>query len=136
MRTMKRIALFAVSLLLSAMPEALAQNEQKDLSTMAAEAADNLARMLKLEDWQIYQVDSTYQYNFAHLTEEYNNVHRSGASNSDLYRKVTDRWYEACDTTFHKIFNEEQWQKYLRTEYGKALREREKRQAKQAAKKK
>lgn len=133
---MKRIAIAAAALLLGAMPAALAQNEQKDIPTMAAESADYLAKMLDLEDWQIYQVDSTYQYNYTRLTEEYNAVRRSGASNSDLYRKVTDRWYAACDSSFQRIFTEEQWKKYLRTDAGKAMRAREKRQAKEAAKNK
>lgn len=132
---MKRIIILATLLLIGA-PAVLAQNEQKDVPTMAAEAADYLAKMIDLEDWQIFQVDSTFQYNFAHMTEEFNAVRKSGASNADLYQKVTDRWYAACDTTFMKIFNEDQWKKYLRTDYGKALRAREKRQANAEKKKK
>lgn len=132
---MKKIILTA-ALLLSTLPAALAQNnEQKDIPTMAAEAADYLAKMIDLEDYQIFQIDSTFQYNFAHMTEEFNAVRKSGASNSELYQKVTDRWYAACDSTFKKIFTEEQWKKYLRTDYGKALRAREKRQAAEARKK-
>lgn len=132
---MKRIAIAAAAALLATAPAAMAQDkEQKDITTMAAEAADYLAGIIKLEDWQIYRVDSTFQYNFLHMTEEYNTVRRSGASNADLYNKITDRWYAACDSTFKSFFTPEQWKKYLRTTYGKALRAREKRQAAEAKK--
>lgn len=132
---MKRIILATAALVLLAMPQASAQNnEQKDVPTMAAEAADYLNKMLNLEDWQVYRIDSTFLYNFAGMTKELDVIRKKGATNSDLYQQVSDKWMDACDTTFHKVLTDEQWTRYLKvTTYGKAKRERDKRNAKKAA---
>ena len=119
--------------------DAAAQNQQqgqqpKDAATMAAEAADYLQGMLSLDDRQVFQVDSTLQFNYSHMMAELEAVRRRGASNTDLYEVVSDKWSEANDTTFAKIFSDEQWKKYMRTPYGKQKRARDKRLAKKAVK--
>ena len=97
------------------------QQQPKDAATMAAESADYLQKFLNLEDYQVFLVDSDA-------------IRRRGALNSDLYQMATDRWYEANDTTFIKIFTSEQWKKYLRTDFGKMKKARDKRIAKKAGK--
>ncbi|MBO4571116.1 MAG: hypothetical protein J5699_04250 [Bacteroidales bacterium] len=111
---------------------AAAQEKPKDAATMAAESADYLQRMLDLEDYQVFLVDSTLQYNYDGMLKGIEAVRRQKATNSDLYQRVTDKWSEANDTTFFKIFSPEQWKKYMRTSFGKEKKAREKRQAKRA----
>ena len=100
------------------------QQQPKDAATMAAESAD----------YQVFLVDSTLQFNYDGLMKEVDAIRRRGALNSDLYQMATDRWYEANDTTFIKIFTSEQWKKYLRTDFGKMKKARDKRIAKKAGK--
>ena len=97
---------------------------------MAAETADYLQGILDLEDYQVFLVDSTLQHNYTEMFAELEAVRRKGASKSDLYQLVSDKWSEASDTTFFKIFSEEQWAKYMRTPYGKQKKARDKRLAK------
>ena len=134
---MKRfIRLFALAVL-AAMPftaEAQDNQKPKDAATMAAESADYLQNMLDLEDYQVFLVDSTLQYNYDGMLKGLEAVRRQKATNSDLYQRVTDKWSEANDTTFFKIFTPEQWKKYLRTSFGREKKAREKRQAKKAGK--
>ena len=111
------------------------QEKPKDAATMAAESADYLQKMLDLEDYQVFLVDSTLQYNYDMVMKEYEAIKRKGASGGDLYRMASDRWNEATDTTFFKIFTPEQWKKYLRTSFGKEKKARDKRLAKKAGKK-
>ena len=126
----------AISVLLLSAFSAFAQGgEQKDIPTMAAEAADYLNKILDLEDWQLYQVDSTFLHNYEGMTGEVEVLRKKGANNSDLYVQISDKWMDKCDSTFLKIFSEDQWKRYLKlTTYGKAKRERDKRNAKKAAK--
>ena len=138
---MKRIVRYIAVAVLALMPMAAAaqgngqgQEKPKDAATMAAESADYLQQFLDLEDYQVFLVDSTLQYNFDCLMKEYEAIRRKGASNSDLYQMATDRWYEANDTTFFKIFTEDQWKKYLRTSLGKMKKARDKRLAKKTKK--
>lgn len=138
---MKRIVRYIAVAVLALMPMAAAaqgngqgQEKPKDAATMAAESADYLQQFLDLEDYQVFLVDSTLQYNFDGLMKEYDAIKRRGAYNSDLYQMATDRWYEANDTTFIKIFTEDQWKKYLRTSLGKMKKARDKRLAKKTKK--
>lgn len=136
----KAVVVIAVMMITSA-GQAAAQNQQqgqqqpKDPATMAAEAADYLQGMLSLDDRQVFLVDSTLQFNYSNMVAELEAVRRRGASNTDLYEVVSDKWSEANDTTFAKIFSDEQWKKYMRTPYGKQKRARDKRLAKKASKK-
>lgn len=111
------------------------QQQPKDAATMAAEVADYLQGMLSLDDRQVFLVDSTLQFNYAHMMEELEAVRRKGASGTELYELVSDKWSEANDTTFVKFFSDEQWKKYMRTPYGKQKKARDKRLAKKAVRK-
>ena len=88
---------------------------------------DNLTRMFKLDDVQVFFVDSVLQYNFPAMTEEFDQTRKTGASNQDTYQAISDKWMAATDDAFEKIFTEEQWQKYLKSTYGKEKKRRDKR---------
>lgn len=139
---MKHIARYIAIVILAATPLTAAaqgngqnQEKPKDAATMAAEVADYLQGMLSLDDRQVFLVDSTLQFNYAHMMEELEAVRRKGASGTELYELVSDKWSEANDTTFVKFFSDEQWKKYMRTPYGKQKKARDKRLAKKAVRK-
>lgn len=118
-------------LVLTAFP-ALAQQqpEQPDLFEQAENEADRLQRILDLEDWQAFYVDSTLKHDFPAMMAEYEGLKASKVSNTSLYQAVYDKWMDQIDKTYRKIFNDEQWTAYLKSGAGKAQKAREKRKAK------
>ena len=130
---MKRTALFltfaALALFAAAAPLS-AQNpdeKPKTIPEIASERADELQKYLKLEDYQVFQIDSTMSHDMQALQDEMAAMQKAGVSNPDFYGAVIDRWYNATDSTFEHIFTPQQWTRYLKSTYGKAKRQRDKR---------
>lgn len=115
---------------------AFAQNkEEKDLPTAINDIVELLAKDLKLDDWQCFQMDSTLMYNYTKLNEEVAELRRGGVYNSEIYMRCSDKWTEATDTTFqYHLLTPEQWQRYLKTDFGREKRARDKRMAQRAEK--
>lgn len=103
---------------------------------IAEKESDKLGELLKLEDWQIFYVDSTLRHNLIKLKEEIAELQKSHVSNNSLYSSIQDKWMERTDSTFKAIFSKIQWKKYLKTEAGKAYKSREKRKIAEAKKRK
>ena len=127
-----KICLFAaISLLFTVLPaSAQQQEEQPDIYEQAEMEADRLQRVLDLEDWQLFYVDSTLKHDYPAMMAEYEELRKSKVANTSLYVAVQDKWMEQIDATYRKIFNEEQWAKYLKNGAAKAQKGREKRKAK------
>ena len=108
---------------------AFAQNQEKpkDIPTIAAESADYLMEVLKLEDYQVFQVDSTFQYNYSMMTKELDELKKQGAMSTERYQMVSDKWMNANDTTFKMIFTDQQWSRYLKSKFAHDKKARDKR---------
>ena len=106
------------------------QEEQPDIFEQAEMEADRLQRVLDLEDWQVFYVDSTLKHDFAAMMAEYEELRNSKVSNTSMYVAVQDKWMEQIDATYRKIFTEEQWAAYLKQGAAKAQKARAKRKAK------
>lgn len=115
-----------------------AQNnqQQKTPEELAASEADRLERLLDLEGWQVFYVDSTLQHDFAALTAEVKMLQDSKVDNLSLYQLVQDKWWDRIDASYRKIFTDEQWAKYLKNGALKNQKARAKRKAKAEASKK
>ena len=121
------LLLFAASLLLST-PAALAQEPQEpDLDKIIATQLDNLTRTFKLDDVQVFFVDSILQYNFRAMNDEFEQTRRTGASTNETFQIISDKWMAATDEAFERFFTEEQWKKYMKSSYGKEKIRRDKR---------
>ena len=119
--------LFAAALLLAA-PAALAQEpQQPNVDEIIAKQLDNLTRTFKLDEVQVFYVDSILQYNFRALNDEFDETRKGGASNAETYQAISDKWMDATDQAFERVFTEEQWKKYLKSTYGKEKMRRDKR---------
>ena len=127
-----KICLFvAISLLFTVLPaSAQQQEEQPDIYEQAEMEADRLQRVLDLEDWQLFYVDSTLKHDYPAMMAEYEELRKSKVANTSLYVAVQDKWMEQIDATYRKIFNEEQWAAYLKQGAAKAQKARAKRKAK------
>ena len=111
------------------------QQEQPDILEQAEMEADRLQRLLDLEDWQTFYVDSTLKHDYSAMLAEYQQLQKAKVSNSAMYLAVQDKWKDKMDEAFRRFLNDEQWDAYLKTGAGKAQKARAKRKAKAEGKK-
>ena len=123
-------------LLLVATTSAFAQEREKPMEMWErAEAeADRLQEVLKLEDWQVFYVDSTLKHDYAALMAEAEKLQASKVSNSSMYMAVQDKWMDIIEVSYRKIFTDAQWKAYLKSGAAKAQKARAKRRAQAAGK--
>ena len=108
--------------------EAMAQSQEPvDIELLAEEEADKFQRLLGLEDWQTFYVDSTLKANFHILQVELEKLHRSKVTNTNLFQQVKDECWDRIDSDFKKWFTEKQWAAYLKNGAAKLQKQREKR---------
>lgn len=103
------------------------QEKPKTIPEIASERADQLMKYLKLEDYQVFQIDSTLSHDLKAQQDEVKELQKAGISNPDIYTAVMDRWNNTTDSTFQHVFTPEQWKRYLKSIYGKGKRQRDKR---------
>lgn len=120
-----------LALLLAFAPMLAAQEPEKpkEIWEMAEEEADRLQRVLELEDWQVFYVDSTLKHDYQELTTEIQKLQESKVSNTSLYLELQDKWMDRIDETYRRIFTDVQWAAYLKSGAGKAQKARAKRKA-------
>ncbi|MBR6732602.1 MAG: hypothetical protein IKL91_07805 [Bacteroidales bacterium] len=106
------------------------QEKQPDIFEQAEMEADRLQRVLDLEDWQTFYVDSTLKHDFPAMLAEYEELKNAKVANTSMYQAVQDKWLDQIDATYRRIFNDEQWAAYLKQGAGKAQKAREKRRLK------
>jgi hypothetical protein len=112
------------------MASAQQQQEAPDIYEQAEMEADRLQRVLDLEDWQVFYVDSTLKHDFPAMMAEYEQLRLAKVSNTNMYQDVRDKWLDQIDATYKRIFTEEQWAAYLKQGAGKAQKARAKRREK------
>ena len=103
------------------------QQEAPSLEEQIEKEADRLQRILDLEDWQVFYVDSTLMHDFPAMQAEIKELSDSKVSNRDMYIMVQDKWMDQIDATYKRIFTEEQWAAYLKQGAAKAQKARAKR---------
>ncbi len=106
------------------------QQEAPDVYERAEMEADRLQRLLDLEDWQTFYVDSTLKHDLPAMMAEVESLQAAKVTNSSMYVTVQDKWMEQIDMTYKKLFTEEQWAAYLKNGAAKAQKARAKRKAK------
>ncbi|MBR5836490.1 MAG: hypothetical protein IKY66_10060 [Bacteroidales bacterium] len=119
---------------LSCVSASAQQPNAPSVEQRAEEEANRLQRVLDLDDWQAFYVDSTLKHDLAAIMTEYEKLQSSRVNNMSLYQSVQDKWMEQIDATYKKIFTEEQWAAYLKTGAAKTIKAREKRKAKSQGK--
>ena len=122
----------AMFMLLASQGEASAQQQQEapDIYEQAEMEADRLQRVLDLEDWQVFYVDSTLKHDLPAMIAESEQLRAAKVGNVSMYQEVRDKWWDQIDATYKKIFTQEQWAAYLKQGAGKAQKARAKRRAK------
>ena len=133
---MKNIFLTVVCLAISSLAAFAQQNppspeeQEKKLSEYIQKEVDRLETTLKLEDWQVFYVDSILNHDYRAMQEEMNSLSSAKVSNYDIYAKASDKWAENIYVAFRKVLNDDQWTKYLKNGAAREKKAREKRKAK------
>ena len=117
-------------LALQGVASAQQQQEAPDIYEQAEMEADRLQRVLDLEDWQVFYVDSTLKHDLPAMIAESEQLRAAKVANVSMYQEVRDKWWDQIDATYKKIFTQEQWAAYLKQGAGKAQKARAKRRAK------
>ena len=129
MKSYMYILCIAMAFILAGMlTETKAQTQEPlDLELLAEEEANKYQELLKLEDWQVFYVDSTLKANFNTLQFELEKLHKAKVTNTSLFQKVKDDCWDRIDADFKKWFTEKQWAAYLKSGAAKQQKQREKR---------
>ena len=128
-----KLFIVAAFLFLGSFVASAQEQKQPDIYQQAETEADRLQKLLDLEDWQVFYVDSTLKHDWPAMIAEYDDLRMKKVSNSSMYQAVQDKWMEQIDKTYEKIFNPEQWAAYLKTGAAKLQKAREKRKVKAQA---
>ncbi len=126
------IFIFAAFMLLFPCFGAFAQQNQDgpDVYEQAEKEADRLQKVLDLEDWQTFYVDSTLKHDLPAMMEEVDAMRAAKVSNSAMFMSVYDKWADRIDESYKTIFTDKQWTAYLKNGAAKAQKARAKRKAK------
>ena len=91
---------------------------------------DNYTSLLDLEDWQIFYVDSILTHDYEEMRLELKGLRDAKIGNTDAYVRAQDKWSEQIYNSFEKVFDEQQWAKYLKSGASREKKARDKRAAK------
>ena len=85
--------------------------------------------LLDLEYWQVFYVDSIMTHDYTAMTAELQELSDSKVTNTEAYERVQDKWAEQMYNAYREVFNDQQWQKYLKAGAARDKKARAKREA-------
>jgi len=106
------------------------EEEIKQLREAVDKTVESYENLLDLEDWQSFYVDSILTHDYDALRLELKALRNAKVANTDIYVQVQDKWAEQIYNSLQKVFNEEQWAKYLKSGAAREKKSRDKRAAK------
>ena len=107
-----------------------AEEEIKQIREAIDQTVENYERILELEDWQSFYVDSILTHDYDALRVELKSLQAAKMSNADVYQQVQDKWAEQIYVALQKVLDEKQWAKYLKSGAAREKKARDKRAAK------
>lgn len=132
----KAIKFFGIAamLLLPFLAGAQQPQSEEEVARQLRETIDqtisNYEKMLGLEDWQTFYVDSILTHDYEALRNELKGLQAAKMSNTDVYQQVQDKWAEQVYVSMQKVLDEKQWEKYLKAGAAREKKARDKRAAK------
>ena len=87
---------------------------EKELYESIEKEVDRLASQLDLDDAQIFYVDSILVHDYKAMQAELKDLSNKKVSNADIYYDVQYKWLDKIYYAYQKIFDEDQWAKYLK----------------------
>ena len=106
------------------------EEELKQLREVIDKTVAAYETQLRLEDWQSFYVDSILTHDYDALRLELKALREAKVSNVDIYQVTQDKWAEQIYNALQKVFDEDQWAKYLKSGAARDKKARDKRAAK------
>jgi len=106
--------------------------DEAETEKMISQEIEALEKLFELDEIQLFYVDSILQHNVTALMDEINELRKGGAEYQESYIMVTDKWLDLTDKAFQTVFTEEQWKKYMKSNFGREKIKRDKRIAKRS----
>ena len=123
-------ALLLLPLLAGAQQPQAEEEELKQLREVIDKTVAAYETQLRLEDWQSFYVDSILTHDYDALRLELKALREAKVSNVDIYQTTQDKWAEQIYNALQKVFDEDQWAKYLKSGAARDKKARDKRAAK------
>ena len=128
-----RMSIAALALMIGVSSTLSAQNEQqteKEFYESIDSQVNRLADLLDLNDAQIFYVDSILVHDYGAMQAELKEMQDKKVSNPDLYYDIQFKWQDQVYYSFQKIFDEDQWARYLKSGAERDKKNRDKKRAK------
>ena len=103
---------------------------EKDFHDSVEREIDRLTSLLKLEDWQVFYVDSILNHDYKAMQAELKVIQEQKVSNTDMYYDIQYKWQDKIYEAYEKLFDENQWAKYLKSGAARDKKNRDKKRAK------
>jgi len=103
---------------------------EKDFHDSVEREIDRLASLLKLEDWQVFYVDSILNHDYKAMQAELKVLQEQKVTNTDMYYDIQYKWQDKIYEAYEKLFDENQWAKYLKSGAARDKKARDKKRAK------
>ena len=103
---------------------------EKDFHDSVEREIDRLTSLLKLEDWQVFYVDSILNHDYKAMQAELKVLQEQKVSNTDMYYDIQYKWQDKIYEAYEKLFDENQWAKYLKSGAARDKKARDKKRAK------
>ena len=123
-------ALLLLPLLAGAQQPQSEEEERKQLRQVIDQTVASYETQFGLEDWQSFYVDSILTHDYEALRVELRELRNAKVSNADIYQVTQDKWAEQIYNALQKVFDEDQWAKYLKSGAAREKKSRDKRAAK------
>ena len=120
---------FCLSLAAQNMTDAEKKAEKEFRESLDREI-DRLTGLLKLEDWQVFYVDSILNHDYKAMQAELKVLQEQKVSNTDMYYDIQYKWQDKIYEAYEKLFDESQWAKYLKSGAARDKKARDKKRAK------
>jgi hypothetical protein len=131
---MKKIVILALMLLpllsygqQAAQDEKTVKDQEKKFQESVDKQIEDMQSSYKLEDWQVFYVDSILNHDYSSMRAELKALSDAKFGNEDAYYSVQDKWMERIYNSLHKVLNQTQWNKYLKSGAARDKRTRDKR---------
>ena len=103
------------------------EEQVKQMREAIDATVENYEKLLDLEDWQTFYVDSILTHDYDALRLELKGLQAAKMSNADVYQQVQDKWAEQIYVALQKVLDEKQWAKYLKSGAAREKKARDKR---------
>ena len=88
---------------------------EKEFYESVEREIERLTNSLKLEDWQVFYVDSILTHDYKAMQDELRALQAKKVTNTDMYYDIQYKWQDCIYEAFQKVFDEDQWTKYLKS---------------------